>query len=242
MSYRTRNILMASGLAVIAAVLMLVYVARARDTQEVGKNLVRVLVAGHDISEGTPGSSLSGGGALIEKRVPERTRVPGAITSADQVQGLVATQETLSGEQVTARRFGSLAETGVLTKIRRRLRAVQFAGDPSQVLDGTLKAGDHVDIMASWSVPSSCSTCKVVRTIVRNVLVLETSSDLPSVSGSGAANAKPIQLRLTQPQAERVFWMNENGTWWLSLRPVVQPRSAGQKVQSAGSIAVARGA
>jgi Flp pilus assembly protein CpaB len=240
MSYRTRNILLASGLAVLAAVFLLVYVSNARDTSEVGNDLVRVFVAGHDIGEGTPGSTLTVGGALVEKRVPERTRVPDAITSRTEVRGLVATHETLAGEQVTRRRFGPLAATGVLTQIVRHERAVQFAGDANQVLDGTVKAGDRVDVIGTWNVPHNCSTCKVVRTIVRGALVLGTSDDLPSLGSSTSSSTKPIQLRLTERQAERVFWMDKNGEWWLTLRPVVKPKTELQDRQSAETIAAAK--
>lgn len=241
MSYRTRNILMASGLAIAAAVFMLIYTSNARDgVDDVGNELVRVLVADRDIDQGTPGSALAGG-ALVERRVPARARVPDAITSPDQVQGLIATQETLSGEQVTLRRFGSLKATGVLAQINRRQRAVQLAGDPNQVLDGTLKAGDRVDVMATWSVPASCDSCRVVRTIVRDARVLGTSEELPSVGNAEASNSKPVQLRLTDRQAERVFWMEKNGDWWLVLRPVVKPRSSSDAVQTAGSILLSKG-
>ena len=238
MSYHTRSVLIATGLAVIAAAFMLVYVSKSDETADVGKQLVKVFVAGEDIGEGTPGSSLSGG-ALVEKRVPEQTRVPGAITSRNEVKGLVATQQTLAGEQVTTRRFGPLAATGVLTEIRRGQRAIQIAGDASQVLDGTLKPGDRVDIMGTWNVPHDCSTCKVVRTIVRNALVLGTSSDLPSID-TNSNNTKPIQVRLNEREAERVFWMTKNGEWWVTLRPVVKPKSARPALQNAESIAIAR--
>jgi Flp pilus assembly protein CpaB len=237
MTYRTRNILMASGLAVVAAVFMLIYVSKARNTADVGNNLVKVLVAGRNIDEGTPGSALTGG-ALVERRVPGKARVPDAITSPTEVRGLVATQETLSGEQVTLRRFGPLAATVVLSQIHRRERAVQLAGDPDQVLDGTLKPGNHVDVIATWSVPASCSSCKVVRTIVRGALVLGTDTDLPTSGGS--SNLRSVQLRLTDKQAERVFWMEKNGEWWLALRPVVKPRSSPQDVQNAASIVRAK--
>jgi hypothetical protein len=142
MSYHARSILIASALAVTAAIFMLVYVSKSEDkTAEIGSKLVKVFVAGEDIDEGTPGSSLASG-ALVEKRVPDRARVPGAITARNEVAGLVATQEILAGEQVTRRRFGPLAATGVLTEIRSKQRAIQIAGDPSQVLEGTLKSGD----------------------------------------------------------------------------------------------------
>ena len=240
MTYRRRNILMASGLAVLAAAFMLIYVSKARNEGELGSNLVTVLVAGRNIDEGTPGSALAGK-TLIEKRIPRRARVPGAVTSPTEVRRLVATEETLSGEQVTLRRFGPLAATGVRSRVRARQRVFQVAGDAHQVLDGTLKAGDHVDVIGAWSVPPSCSTCRVALTIVLNALVLGTSVDLPSTGTAGSNTTKPVQLRLTDREAERVFWVVNNGDWWLALRPVVKPRSSRPGVQHALSILRARG-
>jgi Flp pilus assembly protein CpaB len=228
MTYRTRNILMASGLAVLAAVFMLIYTSKAGEDSaaDVGK-LVSVLVAGHDIDQGTRGSTL-GDGVLVEKRVPAKARVPGAITSPGEVRGLVATQETLSGEQVSVRRFGPLAATGPLpatgvrSQIRGYARVVQLAGNPNQVLDGTLDPGDRVDVLGSWT-PVSCSRCRVSSVIVRNALVLKTSGELGS-GGSSSADA-PVQLRLTDEEANVVFWMEEHGAWRLMLRPVLKPRN-----------------
>jgi pilus assembly protein CpaB len=237
MTYRTRNILIASALAALAAIFMLVYISKSRNNEDVGNGLVSVFVAGRTIDEGTPGSALTGG-SLLEKRVPRKAVAPGAITSPNEIRARVATETTYPGEQVSVNRFGSIAETGVLTKIRKRQRAVQFAGDANQVLDGTLKAGDRVDIVGTWKVGGA----DVVRTIVQNVLVLATSTDL-SATGTGIASsggAKPVQLRLTGRQAERVYWMAQHGAWWLVLRPVVKPRNTPQKVQTGSSIVRAK--
>src|SRR5207244_9445356 len=106
-------------------------------------------------------------------------------------------------------------------------RVFQIAGDKNQVLDGTLKTGDHVDIVGTWNVPESCTTCHVSRTLVRNALVLGTAADLgSSTSSNGVANTEPVQLRLTDAQAERVLWVANNGDWWLDLRPAVTPRNS----------------
>jgi Flp pilus assembly protein CpaB len=237
MTYRTRNILIASALALTAAVFMMVYISKVRDDTDLGRKLVSVFVAAHDIDEGTPGSSLSKG-SLVEKRVPLKATVPGYISAPTEVDGLIATQKTLAGEQVTVRRFGPLEAAGVRAVLRTTQRAIQFAGTANQVLDGTLEAGDHVDILATWPVPEGCSSCNKSRTIVRDVLVLKTSSDL---GGNGTITSSsseeiPVQLRLTDAESERVLWVQEHGKWWLSLRPVVKPRSSKQGYDSAESI------
>jgi hypothetical protein len=92
-----------------------------------------------------------------------------------------------------------------------------------------------VDVVASWSVPEKCGLCHVSRTIVRNALVLGTSVDLGGAEANGS-DAYPVQLRLTDAESERVFWMVKNGSWWLALRPVLKPKSSSQGYDSSRSI------
>jgi Flp pilus assembly protein CpaB len=233
MTYRTRNILIASGLALVAVIFMIVYASKNKGgstSGDVAKGLVSVLFAAHDIPQGTPGSTLQKG-AFVKKRVPQNAVAAGPITKPNQVAGTVATQNILEGQQVTTRQFGPAAAAGVLARISGQFRVVQLAGDKNQILDGTLKPGDHVDVFASWNVPESCSTCHVSGPIVRNALVLATSSDL----GSGQNDAVPVQIRLTNAQADRVLWLEKNGDWWLVLRPVVKPKNT-KGFTNAGSI------
>jgi Flp pilus assembly protein CpaB len=236
MSYRTRNIVLASGLAALALVFMIVYASKNKSggATDIAKGLESVLFAAHDIPQGTPGSTLDKN-AFLKKRVPSDAVVPGSITSRRQIAGTVATQETLAGEPVTTRRFGPVAAAGVLAQIRGSQRVLQLAGDKNQILDGTLNASDHVDVYATWNVPESCTTCHVSGVIVRNALVLATSSELGSAGTPGTTNEVPVQLRLTNAEAERVLWMAKNGDWWLVLRPVVKPSNVRGFVNS-GSI------
>ena len=220
MSYRTRNIAIASGLALLAVVFMLVYSSRSGSSgSDLGKGLVSVLFASHDIDAGTPGSTLQNG-ALVPKEVPRSAVAPDSISSPNAVAGQVATQDILAGEAVTTRKFGPIAAAGVRSRIHGTQRVLQLSGDKNQVLDGTLKPGDRVDIYGTWNVPENCGNCHVSRIIAPNVLVVGTSAEIGSSDQSGEA---PVQLRLTDAQVNRVFWVKNNGEWWLALRPVVKP-------------------
>jgi Flp pilus assembly protein CpaB len=235
MNYRTRNIVTAGALGLLAVVFVMLYVSKVRNNEDVGKKLVSVLIAAHDIDAGTPGSALQSG-AFTTKRVPQRTAVPGWLSSPTQVKGEVATANILAGEQVTTRRFGPAAATGVRSNIRGFYRVVQLAGDPNQVLDGTLKPGDRVDVLGTWT-PVSCQTCKVSAVIVRDALVLSTSAELPAEgNSSNLPDSKPVQLRLTDEEANAVFWMEKNGDWSLMLRPVIKPRNNSLKYGSVAAI------
>jgi Flp pilus assembly protein CpaB len=221
MNYRTRNIVTASALGVLAIVLVMMYVSRVRNDEDVGKKLVSVLIAGRDIPEGTPGSALQSG-ALVKKRVPRKVVVPGWISAPSQVNSEVTTQDILAGEQVSTRKFSSLAATGVRSKIHGYGRVVQLAGDRNQVLDGTLNPGDRVDVLGAWK-PIGCD-CRVSGVVVRDALVLATATDLPSRDSSSGDDKASVQLRLTDLEATVVFLLEKHGAWWLALRPVVKPR------------------
>ena len=126
----------AAGLALLAVLLTTFYVTNYKRHVQHSESQVTVLVASKDIPVDTPGARSSPSGWLKQESVARRQVVPGAISSADQVRGLIATQPTYAGEQVTARRFGTAAERGVRAQIQGTQRAVQVAGDPNQLLAG----------------------------------------------------------------------------------------------------------
>src|SRR4051812_15458467 len=145
MTYRARNTAIAGALAALAVLLTLAYVRNVRNDAEQGSSLVRVMVAVRDIVAGTPGQEA----ALQPREVPRRAVVPGAITSQTAVAGLVAADQIYAGEQVTARRFVPLAEQGVVGELKGNERAFQMPGDEDQLMAGTLKVDDRVDLIAS---------------------------------------------------------------------------------------------
>ena len=147
MTYRARNIGIAVALAVAAALLTSFYVTNYKRHVQRGEDHVTVLVAKRDIPVGTAGSDAVG--MLSTTQVPRRSVVPGSISSPDEIKSLVASQETFAGEQITTQRFTSVAQTGVEGQLRGNLRAFQVAGDQNQLLAGTLKDNDHVDLVAA---------------------------------------------------------------------------------------------
>jgi Flp pilus assembly protein CpaB len=208
----------AAGLALLAVLLTTFYVTNYKRHVQHGESQVTVLVASKDIPADTPGSEILAGSWLKQQSVARRQVVPGAISSADQVRGLIAVQPTYAGEQVTARRLGTSAERGVRAQIQGTQRAVQLSGDPNQVLAGTLRAGDHVDIVAGWALADNVS---VARVIIRDSLVLEAPT---SVKGGAAAVAASgvysAQLRLTDAQSQKVEWILAHGKdWRFEIRP-----------------------
>ncbi len=161
MTYRLRNIIVAIGLALVAALLTTFYVANYKRHVRQDESTVKVFVAKRDIPQGTQGSEILKQGYIGTADVVQRTVVPGAISNPDQVQALLTTQPIFVGEQITLRRFASHAEQGIRAQLHGTLRALSLPGTPDQLLAGTLKDGDHVDLVANIKT-GSCVTCLAV--------------------------------------------------------------------------------
>src|SRR4051812_41508483 len=176
MAYRARNILIAVALAAVAALLTSFYVTSYKRHVQRGEDHVTVLVAKKDIAEGTSGADVSP--MLAPLDVPRKSVVPGAISSADQLAGLVATKPTFEGEQVTTRRFSPRTDVGVRAQLADTLRALSLEGDQNQLLAGTLKNGDSVDFVAALKKPGD-QDIYFSRVLVRDIKVLKAPAGPP---------------------------------------------------------------
>jgi pilus assembly protein CpaB len=216
-SYRTRNILIAAGLGLLAVVLTLVYVSHAKNSSAaVVAAPVQVLVASRNVPIGTSGATLAGATWLTTKSF-QRSEVPaGAVTSKAQLAGLVAIQPTYKGEQLVAQRFGTTQQEGLLAVLHGANRVVQLPGDVNQVLAGTLKVGNTVDVVGSIKVPETGQT-HVSTTFLRGLLVV----GAPDKPDSGQSQTS-VELRVTSSQAQRLFWLEKNADWSLLLRPATK--------------------
>ncbi len=234
MTYRVRNIGIAVALAVLAAVMISYYVTNYKRHVQHGASDVSVLVATKDIPAGTSGAEVAKQNLLRTISVTRTAVVPGAISNGSELTNLVATQTTFAGEQVSSRRFASQQAGGVRASITGPQRAVQVPGDANQLLLGTLKAGDRVDVVASWEVPEG-TTHHVSRIILRDVLVLRApdSTGIDSRLTTGPNSALSVQLQVSDAQAPKLYWMVQNGNWMLALRPTFHSADVGKNLETA---------
>jgi pilus assembly protein CpaB len=221
MSYRLRNILIAVGLAVVAALLTVFYVSNYKSSVRSDSETVSVLVAAQDIPQGMLGQQIIERKMLATQEIPRKAIVNGTIAAPEDVAGLIATQPIYIGEQVTARRFGPLEAAGVRDQLRGTYRVMQIKGSDAQILSGVLRPGDHVDIVASIKYPSEDSQKHFSKVILSDVLVLRTSGEDDSqgsvVDPTGGDGW--VMLRLTDAQAQKLYFVYANSDWWFALRP-----------------------
>jgi Flp pilus assembly protein CpaB len=227
---RLWQIVAAVGLALLAVLLTTFYVTNYKRHVQHAEAQVTVLVAAKDIPVDTQGSDLLSGTWLTKLTVPRREVVPGSITSPQQLRNLIATQPIYAGEQVTTRRFGTPAERGVRAQIKGTQRVVEVDGNANQLLAGTLRAGDHVDVVGAWeiqtptnSTATALSDPRVSRVFIRDSLVLSAPAAPGKAAGIGSGSAFSVQLRLTDAESQRLEWMYAHGkNWRLEIRPAVQ--------------------
>jgi Flp pilus assembly protein CpaB len=226
MTYRLRNIAVAVGLALVAALLTTFYVANYKRHVRQAESTVKVYVAKRDIPQGTAGTELIKQGSITTADVVQRTVVPGAISNIDQVQTLLTTQPIYAGEQVTLRRFASHQQQGIRSQLHGTLRAVSVPGSSDQLLAGTLRDGDHIDLVANIKT-GSCVTCFAVRDVVRNLLVLHAPGG-PTPESKVSSNGSSVILAVSdRREGQKIFFAIQNSAGWtLQLRPVANATDA----------------
>jgi Flp pilus assembly protein CpaB len=254
MTYRVRNIGIAVALAAVAALLTSFYVTNYKRHVQRGEEHVTVLVASRDIPAGTPGSDVAH--MLRPESVLRRNVVPGAIAKPDEVAHYVAAQETYAGEQVTTQRFSAVAQTGPRADLTGTMRAFQIQGDENQTLAGTLKDGDHVDVVAAlkykWvdfhphtGASSSSDTLNASRVVLRDIKVLKApGAPAPGSKLTGSVDQKfPVLLLVTDSQAQKLLFITANtgdpssgSQWALELRPVVHAADSPDHVDRISTI------
>ena len=247
MTYQLRNVVIAVVLGLLAAVLTMAYVTNYRKNVQHGQQDVGVLIAKTNIPAGTSGAAIVSGHMLVRKTVPRTALVPGAISSPDQISRLVSTQEVFVGEQVTKSRFGGANELGVRAQLKGTLRAIQIAADPNQVLAGTIRAGDHVDLVGNMKVEqiNGGATKHYDRVVLRDLLVLRAPT-LPDAKSADLSSTQKynVMLAVTDSQASKLVFVVKNadpnyapdGGWELQLRPVTSSADSPENIESIETI------
>jgi len=237
MTYRVKNIAVAVGLALIAALLTTFYVANYKRHVQQSESTAQVWVAKKDIPAGTPGSVLVRQHYIGTEDVVARTVVPGAITNPAEVSRLLTTEPIYQGDQVTLRRFASQAELGIRSQLHGTLRAIALTGTPEELLNGTLRPGDHVDLIANFNYKSSSSE-PFTRDVARNLVVLSTSGNgLTSKVSNGSANQSVILATNEVNQVQKVWFAVQNSTGWsLQLRPPANATDTPEDVETYSTV------
>jgi len=215
------------GLAALAAAaLLLVYLAKYRDSLNNSNESVTVLVATRLIPEGTPGSQVASQHWYKQDEVQRRDLQDGAITDPSQISGKIAGSDVYPGTQLTTTEFGSAPSNSASIKLTGAERAVAIPLDAAHGAIGYVHPGDHVDILAGFNVvpldkngvpKQGAQQRPVMKVIAQDIQVLfvppATSSSDPTPSNGDILVKLPDATT-----ASEVAFAVDNGKVWLTVR------------------------
>jgi Flp pilus assembly protein CpaB len=212
--FRTRQgtILLGVGAAVLAAIVLIVYLNQYRNSVNTNVVPLTVLVAQKPIAKNTTGSVIAGSALIKPVSVAQDKVESGAITNASELNNQVATADISAGQQLTTADFAQAGSSavGIAGDLSRGQRAVVVPLDlPGQVGD-QIAAGDYVDVWALINLTkSNGATTPVAREILPNMYVLNTNT----------TSTGNVTLRATPAQAGKLIYASGNDKVWLVLRP-----------------------
>jgi Flp pilus assembly protein CpaB len=238
MTYSVRNIVIALVLAAVAAGLVILYTGNVQKQAHDSQQNVTVVVAKSAIAAGSPVKDLTDTSAFETRQVVQRDVIPGAYTRIDALPKDLATAGPITaGSQITPSMFTEGTSAPITSQISGTMRAVQVAYNPNRVLDGTLHAGDHVDVVVAFEVQSSLNNSQYTaqdasRVLMTNVQVLSTkadgvaatalTADSDTTGGNGSddgTQGAAIILAIPQDQVAAFNLAREFGKLWYVVRP-----------------------
>jgi Flp pilus assembly protein CpaB len=194
--------------ALLAVVVLLVAMNQFRHSVAGNAQQSTVLVSTAEIQKGTSADVLAS--KSLYKVVPVlATQISsGAITNAGSLVGKTAASTILPGEQLTFADFTTSKTTAAVSALTSPTeRAIAVTLDAAHSVDGTLAAGDQVDV---YGDTGDSPTTHVVALLVPDALVLKA----PPLGTS----AGTYVLGVSDTLSSRVMLTADNGQVWLALR------------------------
>jgi Flp pilus assembly protein CpaB len=194
------------GAAVLAGIVLLVYLNQYRNNVNAQAKTVSVLVAKSLIQKGTPGDVVGSQSLFETSSIAKTDLKSGALVDPASLKGRVATADVFPGQQITATNFAVGAVAPLLGSLANEQRAISIPIDAAHSLSGQLVSGDHVDVYVGMNAQMAGGP---PRAIIKLAM-----QDLYVLNAAGT-----ITFRVTPTQAGALAFAVENGSIWLALRP-----------------------
>ncbi len=168
-SSRGGAVLLGVAAAVLAAILLAVYVTRYRDSVKSSAANVTALEAKSLIVKGTAGAQIAKSAQYQAVTIAKDQLKAGAITDPAVLTGRVAITDIYPGQQLTIQEFTQSATAALNTQITGPQRAVTLTIDSTHGSLSNVVAGDHIDVYQQLAGPQGT----IVKLFRSNVPVLQ---------------------------------------------------------------------
>ena len=229
---RVVALLAALVLAGIGTFVLVLFVNTAEDRALEGEEVVEVLVVQEEVPAGTPVGELSGQVEL--EKVPAKVVNTGAVGDLAQLSGLVAAVNLIPGDQLTAARFVTpeqFSPSRSQIAVPTGLLEITVPLDPSRTVGGTVRPGDTVAFISSFTLDGTESKLILHKVLVTNVQGASVTVAPAATPGTDSRPAAPegsllVTLAVDARSAQRVAFAAEFGTIYLAREPADAPAGA----------------
>ena len=205
-STRRRSLVAGGAAALLAGIVLLVYLNSYRNSLKSSAATAPVLVAKNLIPKGTSGDIIASTNQFQVQDIPKSAFRDGAITDPQSLAGRVALTDIYANQQLTATAFSATPVDTLGNHITGQERAISVSLDAVHGLGGQVGAGDHVDIYIGLNRLGQ----PVIKLLMADMTILRAP-----VGSSGGTYV----LKATTRQAASLAWANDNGKLWFVLRP-----------------------
>lgn len=196
------------GAALLAAILLVVYLNRYRSSVNSESAPTPVLVAKQLIPRGASGTIIAKQELFQVATLPKNDLKVGAISDPAYLNGRVAAADIFPGQQITTADLSVATTEAVPTTLTGAERAVAIPVDGARGLVGYTSQGDHVDVYVQLTGAQG----NLLTLLAPDVEILR----VPAAGAGGAYVMKaPAAL------AQRLAFASDNGSLWFLLRPQV---------------------
>jgi Flp pilus assembly protein CpaB len=229
-STRKGAALVAGASALLAAAILMVFLAQYRRSLDGSEGSVTVLVAKNLIEKGSSGTVLAENSIFQTARVKKSDLKDGAIADPANLRGKVAADDIYPGEQLVTTDFAPTTG-GVREHITGDERGISIPLDSAHGMIGDVQAGDHVDVLylsGATGQTAGAQGRSVLVTMLRDLQVLRAPKKAKGAMGGSATQS--VVLRATDAQAAKLAFASDNGKIWLTLRAKVGARDTRARV------------
>jgi Flp pilus assembly protein CpaB len=235
---RRATVMLGVASAVLAAIVLLVYLSRYRESLNTGAAPTSVLVAKSLITKGTSVSVIGSQGLTDLLTIPQDQVKNGAVSDPATIKDRVAVADIYPGQQITLADFSAYTTSAIPTRLIGDQRAISIPFDSSHGMIGQVAAGDHVDIYVGVNEEGQTAGA-VLKLLFSDIYVLSAPGVASGGVGSAANTSFVFQVKASQ--APKLAFASDHGTLWIVLRPTNDAKPTPQALVTIQSLLKAGG-